>query len=266
MKCLAPIKVYNKYTGRCLWVSCNRCSHCLENTRDDWLFRLDYELKFSYLGVHCTLQFSDDYIGDNVLNKRDLQLFFKRLRHDIDFRYYAIGEYGTLDRRKHYHVAFFVKSIIHFVDFRDFVIKNWPYGYVFFTRLKHRRIAYVLHYHVRPKVVDEKPTFQLFSKGLGEYFCDDNELRDFCLRNNTVFVVNNKGNKQRLPRYYRKKFGYEFTQENFDSVQTTIQNIEKMAGLPLEEISTPLLNKYKSTLFLKDLEKRMKKYNCQNEI
>ena len=42
------------------------------------------------------------------LLKRDLQLFFKRLRKLMGpFRYVACGEYGDLRRRPHFHVALF---------------------------------------------------------------------------------------------------------------------------------------------------------------
>ena len=42
------------------------------------------------------------------LVKRDLQLFFKRLRKITGpFRYVACGEYGELRRRPHFHVALF---------------------------------------------------------------------------------------------------------------------------------------------------------------
>ena len=42
------------------------------------------------------------------LVKRDLQLFFKRLRHLVGpFRYVATGEYGELRRRPHFHAAIF---------------------------------------------------------------------------------------------------------------------------------------------------------------
>lgn len=265
MKCLAPVHLKNKYTGQALWTSCGKCSHCLENNRERWLLRLAYHLKSSYLGVHCTLQFSDEYIGDNVLDKKELQNLFKRLRHHFSFSYYAIGEYGTLDHRKHYHVAFFVSSQITFQEFHNYVTENWPYGYVYFTRLKRRRLAYVLHYHVRPKKVDDKPTFQLFSKGLGSSFFDDPEFRDFCIRNNTICIRDDLGKIQPLPRYYRKKFGYEIPMSNFSTVKTQLDNISKMSGKPIYEMTTQEVNKYKAYLFMRDYENRMKKYNLQEK-
>lgn len=246
-----------------MWVACNKCSHCLENTRERWLFRLAQELKSAYLGIHCTLQFSNDFLGENILDKRELQNFFKRLRHHFSFSYYAIGEYGTLDHRKHYHVCFFVDSPISFEEFHKYVDNCWSYGYVYYTRLKRRRLAYVLHYHVRPKQVDDKPTFQLFSKGLGQFFLDDPEYRDFCVRNNTIAIRDDLGKVIPLPRYYRKKFGYELNDDAFENVKTTLDNIEKMAGKPLSELTQNEINKWKAYLFCRDADKRMRKYNLQ---
>ena len=56
-----------------------------------------------------TLTYSDEYLPKHgQLVKRDLQLFFKRLRkHAGPFRYVAAGEYGELKRRPHFHIALF---------------------------------------------------------------------------------------------------------------------------------------------------------------
>lgn len=53
---------------------------------------------------------------------------------------------------------------------------------------------------------------------------------------------------------------------NSENIKTQLDNIAKMAGKPISEIPPKLLSKYKATLFIHDFEKRMKKYNCQNEI
>jgi hypothetical protein len=47
--------------------------------------------------------------------KRDLQLFFKRLRKaypDVKLRYFACGKYGEQFARPHYHVILFGKSFM----------------------------------------------------------------------------------------------------------------------------------------------------------
>lgn len=57
-----------------------------------------------------TLTYDDDNLPDNAtLVKKDLQLFFKKLRKTLDYkiRYYGCGEYGDDTKRPHYHVIFF---------------------------------------------------------------------------------------------------------------------------------------------------------------
>lgn len=263
MKCLAPRHIVNKYTGKSMWVACNTCSHCLENRREQWLFRLLAELKLSYFGCHLTLQFDDEHLGDNILDKRDLQLFFKRLRHHFDFTYYAIGEYGTEDHRKHHHVAMFVKSPVSFDFFHDCVLAAWPNGYVFFTSLKRRRLAYVLHYHIRPKEVDGKPTFAVCSNGLGSFCLDDEELRRFCISNNTMMIVDDTGKKIPLPRYYRKKFDYILADVQTKKVKTQLDVISSSLGVPIEELTQKQISSWFAHNWLSDQQKRMLKYNSQ---
>lgn len=62
-----------------------------------------------------TLTYCDDMLvyspdGLPILCKQDLQLWFKRLRKrfsDRQIRYYAAGEYGTRNKRPHYHILLF---------------------------------------------------------------------------------------------------------------------------------------------------------------
>lgn len=56
-----------------------------------------------------TLTYDNDHLPKHgQLIKRDLQLFFKRLRKSAGrFRYVACGEYGEQSRRPHFHVALF---------------------------------------------------------------------------------------------------------------------------------------------------------------
>lgn len=53
------------------------------------------------------------YADDPRLSKRDLQLFFKRLRKaGREFRYFAVGELGRYTRRAHAHVLFFGEDFL----------------------------------------------------------------------------------------------------------------------------------------------------------
>ena len=66
-------------------VPCGKCPECVKAKYYSWLFRLDKELERSDNPLFVTLTMRDEHItwtnqGNQTLCKRDLQLFFKRLR------------------------------------------------------------------------------------------------------------------------------------------------------------------------------------------
>lgn len=88
---------------------CGQCINCRINKARAWCFRIELEaLDYEYSSF-ITLTYDDEFLPCNYsLSKRDLQLFFKKLRKKFgSIRYYACGEYGSKNRRPHYHVALF---------------------------------------------------------------------------------------------------------------------------------------------------------------
>lgn len=91
-------------------IPCGHCYACLTNKRNAWTYRLMEEARLSDSTAFLTLTYDDEHleIAQNQLQKRDLQLFIKKIRNNgIKFRYYAIGEYGTQTHRPHYHILAF---------------------------------------------------------------------------------------------------------------------------------------------------------------
>lgn len=150
MKCIKPVTLKSKIT-----VPCGYCINCRVNRTQMWKLRLCYELANWDDACFVTLTFSDEYVGDNNLDKRDLQTYFKRLRkslaevygtHDklypdgapvIDKRdglpvqepnrpikYYAVGEYGSTTHRRHYHAIIFGLSPYDDKD-RELIANAW---------------------------------------------------------------------------------------------------------------------------------------------
>lgn len=210
MKCVNPRRLPNPnatgvYDSHIL-CACGKCYACLSNRRRSWLFRLQYESLNSVITLFTTLTYSDDNC-DGLVHKDHLQKFFKRLRHYEDFSYYAIGEYGTHTHRPHYHVVFFFKSsptdfpldsLSRLIDY------NWNYGLTSVSRASYRRLNYILHYHTRPKEVDGRKTFALYSKGLGMDFITS-DMVQYLLNSNSSIIHDYNGHVYVLPRYYRKK-------------------------------------------------------------
>ena len=113
-------------------VPCGRCPSCLKRRQSGWIFRLEQELKVSRSAHFITLTYDDENLkcsphGLLTLDKKDHQLFMKRLRDKINFdiaktygttkklanqfaptlRYYSCGEYGETTLRPHYHSIIF---------------------------------------------------------------------------------------------------------------------------------------------------------------
>lgn len=86
-------------------VPCGRCFECVRRRRNDWYIRCLFESrsrKFTYFGL---LTYAE--VG-SVLEKRDIQLFLKRLRsYGYKFSYFIAGEHGELRDRPHWHCLFF---------------------------------------------------------------------------------------------------------------------------------------------------------------
>jgi len=144
-QCIRPISLPNREIS----VPCGHCGYCLQNRKQDWQFRIANELKYAFTAYFVTLTYSDEYVptknGVDVLDKTDLQKFFKRLRkaharHSrSQIRYYAVGEYGTQYLRPHYH-------IIMFNAHQPDIEKAWPLGYVKFDKVEMGSVGYVVGY------------------------------------------------------------------------------------------------------------------------
>ena len=115
MQCTKPItlfKVGTKTYPLGLEVPCGKCLHCRKKQRSEWAMRLYHELGYHQDSVFLTLTYNDKSLPKNdSLVKRDLQLFFKRLRKalpsDKKIKYFACGEYGDDKECPHYHAIVF---------------------------------------------------------------------------------------------------------------------------------------------------------------
>lgn len=101
-------------------VPCGKCSECLKAKTNSWYTRLHEEYLNSYRTYMITLTYDDEHVphnmfGDNVVCKRDIQLFFKRLRKNVNgcikFKYFLCSEYGPKTARPHYHCLLFITSV-----------------------------------------------------------------------------------------------------------------------------------------------------------
>lgn len=180
----------------------------------------------------------DDFSLPNYgqLVKRDLQLFFKRLRKaGYKFRYVACGEYGELRRRPHFHVALFgcdfsSDRIEYSSGIRGDKIyvsptlatfwnkSKFPFGHTIGS-LTFESSAYIARYITKrvsgpgasplPLATDPdtgehvmpNPEFLLCSKGIGRKWFQDYFMTD-------VFpharVITAQGSPAPVPRFYKE--------------------------------------------------------------
>lgn len=198
-----------------------------------------------------TLTYNERWVPkDGSLNKRDFQLFMKKLRkkYGEGIRYYMCGEYGSQYSRPHYHVCLFGH------DFEDKYVWDtrkgvtlyrsksleelWTYGYSTIGEVNFETAAYVARY-VRKKLTGELkemyegklPEFALMSrrKGIGrewfEKYSGDCYPKDF---------ITHKGMKLKPPKYYDSIYDSEHPLEMEKIKEKRRQNMESK---PYEEKS-----------------------------
>lgn len=156
-----------------------------------------------------TLTYSDDQLpfGSSTLatlhppHLRDWLKSFREAIRPLKIRFYAVGEYGDVSERPHYHVVLFgfptcmhgrsrfgVGGRVDCCRVCDFVLASWGRGQVDLGSVTRQSCQYIAQYTVK-KVrsgIDAEwlqgryPEFSRQSKGIGKGICD--EIADMMLR------------------------------------------------------------------------------------
>lgn len=191
MKCKTPFFVKDFK----ILVPCGKCLSCRINKRSAWTGRMLLELQSWPYAMFLTLTYSDENLPNPPhVSKRDLQLFFKRLRKAFEpqkLRYYACGEYGEGFGRPHYHAIVYGFDPLNEVH-RDLVRRAWPFGFVYFGDASINSMQYVAGYVAKKlnKWDDGRPAeFTLMSRrpALGSLMLD--KLKDFAFVQNPFDVL-----------------------------------------------------------------------------
>lgn len=197
-------KIINPSTGETfplfLVVRCNKCVLCRRRRISQWSYRCICEQRASNgKNYFITLTYDNKHYPAHGLYKRDVQLFIKRLRRnierklgkDVKLRYICCGEYGKNTKRGHYHLNLFnvpneialnTHSVLKFIE------RNWsvptgkynpdgspivePLGFAYCLPLTKGGIEYILKYILKPKDYapeTEKP-FICYSQGIGRNY------------------------------------------------------------------------------------------------
>lgn len=92
-----------------------------------------------------TLTYEEECLPkDGLLKKRDLQLFWKRLRENSQrsIRYFCSGEYGSTNLRPHYHAICYGLPLKE----RNYILEAWKMGFVKVALCNSQTFRYVAKY------------------------------------------------------------------------------------------------------------------------
>jgi len=143
---------------------------------------------------------------DGNVNKTECQLFFKRMRKFIKFRYYLVSEYGPQTYRPHYHALLFMPDV-SFNRLSEIITKSWTNGFHTLSNIHPARIHYCTNYVISRQMFPEGTTknFCLMSRnpGIGYYYLD--KYAQWHTDNGRYYVTSPGGERTLLPRYYADK-------------------------------------------------------------
>lgn len=89
-------------------VGCGNCIGCRADQARDWTHRILNETDMHDFSWFVTLTYDEENLPENhQLHPAHLRRFFKTLRRTEKLRYFAVGEYGEITQRPHYHALLF---------------------------------------------------------------------------------------------------------------------------------------------------------------
>lgn len=242
--CYQPIQIKNPKYGlpgeeQYLLVNCRKCIECRQKRANEWAVRCMAEAQKYEHNSFITLTYEKSPLW---LQKRDLQLFFKRLRKAIapvKIKYFSCGEYGSEKHRPHYH------AIIFGYDFQDKFLwskskrghsiyrsplleKVWTLGNSTVQSVTYDTCGYCALYsspqkHEMPKLLQSVPEFNLMSKNLGKEFLMAN-MEKYLLTDEIWF----DGHKINIPQYALNKYFGDGVKRDFNPVYVNLKRARKV--------------------------------------
>jgi hypothetical protein len=200
--CFSPITIKDPKRV----VPCGKCVECVNAHSTSWFIRINAEFEKSDNAYFITLTYNDDN-NNGTLRKKDLQNLFKRYRSKVanskyskPFKYYAIGEYGGVTHRPHYHIIAFNVCI-------ESILKEWTSGFWTQDKLNEARIRYCTNYIIGRREYGYKKKyapFAIMSKGIGQAYMSE-AMRTYHKSKLSSTVTLRGGQKLPLPRYLKER-------------------------------------------------------------
>lgn len=293
-------------------VGCGQCKYCKLQKSKEWANRICMELE-SYPEEECwfmTLTYNDENIPwvegqiqeyqpgfgvigvdieEQTLDKRDLQLFLKRLRKRFakdynaeKIRFFAAGEYGGRSERPHYHVIFFGlplekvgdltpysrSELGYYRQYSPTIEQIWGKGFVDIGKVTWESAAYVARYTMKKatggyakewskKHIKEKEFIDMSRMpGIGRAYYEKH--KEHLLEYDEAYVAKkDRAITVKMPKYFDRLFDVEYP-ERLEELKTIRQ---KVAEAKLEDVKrkTNLTSQEIRDAQALDLEARTKK-------
>lgn len=284
-QCLRPIIVKapydRKYGGNHFEeVPCGKCYSCLRKQTLQMQFRLEQEWKHHKFSAFCCLTYADEFLplndlGIGTLVKDHLLKFLRsmkdlvRRKYNDDFRFYAIGEYGTSDfctHRPHYHFLYFTDSQEFHQNALNEFMHKWKLGRIDVGYCDSSSIGYITHDMMKELDTSKKrhnfidgmyapkwcalhkvlPPFATWSRHpfLGFQYLEVGRLFHTSNQELNSYVILNSGVKVALPKIYAEKyFGVKhsqfFSHQNWLARQAEANTYEETLKEIARELSIP---------------------------
>lgn len=161
-------------------VPCGKCVLCSEKHRNEWSLRVALESQcYKWRPLFITLTYRPSETPVDGVNKRDVQLFFKRLRKNYvteypeyqtnasNLRYFCVSEYGK-NGLPHYHIILWNMPYLPVdTDLYALIDKSWGLGRTETCRVKNSAGKYCCKYMRKDDIIPQgkNKTFMLSSRG-----------------------------------------------------------------------------------------------------
>lgn len=289
-RCINPFK--KEHREKLMDFPCGKCVNCKKRRVSGWSFRLMQQHRVSNTAWFITFTYTTETVPISprhrmTLDKRDFQLFMKRLRklHQDKISYYTCGEYGTEKYRPHYHAIMFNVELKHLIgQLAEVALLNretmlegkhhfecplWGKGHITIGTVSPASVGYTLEYISKPQRIpqykgdDREPEFSLMSKGIGKNYLSPEIQKwhkdDFYKR---YYLPLEDGKKACMPRYYTQKMYTPYQRRLIGERLQQERNDEKMTKTKKQRQKEVVdLNAYRNLLATTGhREKRSLKY------